>query len=229
MIRQLFELGVRYITLTHNANNAFATCHMTKAEDIGLTELGVAGVKEMNRLGMLVDLSHVSVKTMDDTLDTTRSPVIFSHSGARGLSEHSRNVPDRVLERVKQNRGIVMVPFVRRFIKADNPDIVAVDHVADHIFHVAKVCGWDHVGVGADFDGVKDLPIGMDDVSCYPDLIETVLSRGATDEQVRKLMGENILRVWREVELVAESLAKQGEKPWETNAPGRTWAWPEHL
>lgn len=223
-IRMLYELGTRYITVTHNCNNAFATCATwvtNGGKDRGLTEFGVDGIKEMNRLGMLVDLSHVSVKTMEDTLKVTRSPVIFSHSAARALSDHARNVPDHVLKEVAVNRGIVMVPFVTQFLNVKDPASVNADTVVDHIFHIADIAGWDHVGIGSDFDGYAQLPIGMKDTSCYPHLIETVLKRGATDEQVKKLLGENILRVWGEVEQISAKLIAGGEQPYEAVAPGR--------
>jgi len=225
-IRMLYELGVRYITITHNCNNAFATCatHVTRGGvDGGLTALGIAGIKEMNRLGMLVDLSHVSVKTMEDTLRTTQSPIIFSHSAARALSDHARNVPDHVLKQIPQNRGVVMVPFVTLFLDVQDPDGVTVETVVDHIYHIATIAGWDHVGIGSDFDGYAPLPIGMKDTSCYPHLIEAVLARGATDEQVKKLMGGNILRVWQENEEISKQLIAAGVKPSEATAPGRNF------
>jgi membrane dipeptidase len=225
VIRMLFELGVRYITITHNENNAFATCatHVTRGgKDLGLTELGVAGIREMNRIGMMVDLSHVSVKTMEDTLDCARAPVIFSHSGARGVSDHPRNVPDHILQRVRENRGVVMVPFVKLFLKVTDPHAATVEDIVDHIYHIADLAGWDHVGIGADYDGTSPLPDGslnlpqdMTDVSGYPLLISAVCARGATDDQIKKLMGGNILRVWTEVETRSVELQKSGELPCE--------------
>lgn len=224
-MRTFFALGVRYITLTHNENNVFACCALSVTEggsDFGLTPIGEAAVAEMNRLGMLVDLSHVSVKTMEDALRVARAPVIFSHSNALALSAHQRNVPDHVLDGVKTNGGVVMVNFVRRFLKAHDPSSVDADTVVDHIYHIAERIGWEHVGIGGDYDGCHgDLPDGMKDTSCYPHLIEAVLARGATDEQVRKLLGENILRVWQDAIDVSEELKRKGEKPREDVAPGR--------
>lgn len=224
-IRMLYELGVRYITITHNVNNAFATCAFSVTNggtDGGLTQLGRAGIMEMNRLGMLVDLSHVSVKTMEDTLQVTRSPVVFTHSAARALSEHGRNVPDHILDQIPANGGFVMIPFVSRFLNARDPASVNAGTVIDHIYYVAERAGWDHVGIGSDYDGCKgDLPIDMKDTSCYPTLIEAVLRRGATDEQVKKLMGMNILRVWQENVDISQELKQAGEKPREDYAPGR--------
>ena len=225
VIRMLYELGVRYITITHNENNAFATCatHVTRGgKDLGLTKLGVAGIREMNRIGMMVDLSHVSVKTMEDTLDCARAPVIFSHSGARGVSDHPRNVPDHILHRVRDNRGIVMVPFVKLFLKVTDPYSATVEDIVDHIYHIANLAGWDHVGIGADYDGTSplpdrslNLPRGMTDVSSYPVLIAAVCARGATDDQIKKLMGGNILRVWTEIEMKSLMLQKAEEQPCE--------------
>lgn len=224
-IRMLFELGVRYITITHNVDNVFACCAYAVTDgskDFGLTDIGRVAIFEMNRLGMLVDLSHVSTKTMEDVLKVTRAPIIFSHSNARALCEHGRNVPDHVLDMVKSNGGVVMVNFVRGFLNVEDPDSVNADTVVDHIYHIAERIGWDHVGIGSDYDGCDgDLPEGMKNVSCYPHLIETVLRRGATDEQVKKLMGENVLRVWQEAIDVSDKLKAAGEKPREEVAPGR--------
>ncbi|WEW54582.1 metallopeptidase [Emydomyces testavorans] len=229
-LRRVFELGVRYITLTHNCDNAFATAQSTVAAgnpDPGLTKpFGLEFIKEMNRLGMLVDLSHVSPNTMRDTLAVTKAPVIFSHSSAYAISKHLRNVPDDVLQGVTKNGGVVMVNFVPAFIKVENPNSTTIDDVVNHIFHIAKVAGWDHVGIGGDFDGTPRLPMGLEDVSKYPDLIAHVLKRGATTEQVKKLVGENILRVWAEVERKAKSLQASGEKPNEAYWEGRNWTRP---
>lgn len=226
-IRMLFELGVRYITVTHNINNAFATCALSVtngAPDHGLTALGRAAIHEMNRLGMLVDLSHVSVKTMEDTLRVTRSPVVFTHSGARGLSDHGRNVPDHVLDQIPSNRGVVMVPFVKRFLNIRDPESTSAETVVDHIYYIAKRIGWDHVGIGGDLDGTTDIPADLQSASCYPLVMQAVLARGATDEQAQKLMGGNILRVWQENIEISQKLAQAGEKPREEYAPGRDFS-----
>lgn len=151
VIRQLFNLGVRYITLTHNCNNAFATAASTVTAtgiDGGLTEFGVAAIEEMNRLGMMVDLSHTSHRTMRDVLAITRSPVMFSHIACYELAKSYRNAPDDVLARVKDNGGVVMVFFVKRFLNAVEPDKADIHTAVDHIFHVAKIAGWEHVGIG---------------------------------------------------------------------------------
>ncbi|KAK4940306.1 hypothetical protein LTR10_019522 [Elasticomyces elasticus] len=200
LIRQLFDAGVRYITVTHNCDNAFATAASTVTQtgrDGGLSEFGAAAVVEMNRLGMMIDLSHTSHKSMRQVLDITRSPVIFSHSACYALSANYRNAPD------------------------DNPDAADVETAVDHIMHVVAVAGWDHVGIGADFDGAVDLASGISSVADYPKLIEAVMRRGATDEQVRMLVGENILRVWRENEVNAHVFRK--ELPVEDVWEGRRW------
>lgn len=157
---------MRYITVTHNCDNAFATAQSTVAEgkpDVGLMKpFGIEFIKEMNRLGMLVDLSHVSANTMRDTLRVTKAPVIFSHSSAYGVSAHLRNVPDDVLKTVAKNGGVVMVTFVPSFIKTSAPETATLEDVVDHIFHIAKVAGWDHVGIGGDYDGIASLPKGLE-------------------------------------------------------------------
>lgn len=224
VIRMLFDLGVRYITLTHNCNNPFATSATHVAAggfDDGLTEVGEAAVLEMNRLGMMVDLSHVSVKTMEDALAVSRSPVLFSHSAARALSNHSRNVPDHILHQLRTNGGIVMITFVAPFLNAQYPQDATVETVVDHIYHVANEAGWKHVGIGSDFDGIADWPPGLNDTSCYPNLVRSLLRRGASDEQVKLVMGQNILRVWRENEQRSASLRSQALLPREDTVPGR--------
>ncbi|KAI0381315.1 membrane dipeptidase-domain-containing protein [Hypomontagnella monticulosa] len=225
-IRQMYNLGARYITLTHNCDNAFGTSASTVAAggpDGGLSKLGYEAIKEMNRLGMMVDLSHVSHQTMRDVLSVARAPVIFSHSGAYSVTPHLRNVPDDVLRTVKRNGGIVMAVFVNRFLKMRDPDQATIHDVVDHIMHIAEVCGWDCVGVGSDFSGTPYVPIGLEDVSKFPDLVQLLMERGATDEQVRLFAGENILRVWSNIEKRAREIQATGEKPVEEEYEGRVW------
>lgn len=228
VIRQFWDLGVRYITLTHNCDNPFATAASTVTEtgkDGGLTEFGIAGIHEMNRLGMMIDLSHVSHKTMRQVLDNTQSPVIFSHSGCYSLSRTYRNAPDDVLLRLKHNGGVIMIYFVGEFLDVDNPQRANVETAVDHIYHVVKITdSWDHVGIGSDFDGTVSLARGLNSVANYPSLIQAVLRRGATDEQVRKLVGENVLRVWKQNEINARHRQRRGEKPWEDVWEGRRWS-----
>ena len=197
VLRQLFNLGVRYITITHNCDNPYATAASTVTAggvDEGLTKFGAAGIREMNRLGMMVDLAHTSHNTMRQVLDITASPVIFSHSTCYALAANYRNAPDDVIARLKENGGVLMVMFVKRFLNAVDPDAADIETVVDHIMHVVEVAGWDHVGIGGDFDGTVTLANGIDSVADYPKLIEAVMKRGATDEQVRKLVGENLIR-----------------------------------
>ncbi|KAJ5429509.1 Peptidase M19 renal dipeptidase [Penicillium cf. griseofulvum] len=226
VIRQMYELGVRYITLTHNCDNAFATAATTVTEtgkDNGLSDFGRAAIHEMNRLGMMIDLSHTSHRTMRDAIAVARAPVIFSHSACYALAKSLRNTPDDVLRMLQQNGGVIMIFFANKFIRPDNPVKASLEDVVDHIFHAASLAGWDHVGIGSDFDGTPTVADGIEDVSAYPKLIEAVMRRGATDEQVRKLVGLNILRVWEQNEIVSGEI--QGEidsRPVESYWEGRT-------
>ncbi len=208
------------MTLTHGCNNDWADSATDDPLHHGLTEFGREVVREMNRLGMLVDLSHTSPETMNDALDVAEAPVIFSHSSARALTDHVRNVPDQVLRRLPDNGGVVMVTFVPSFDseevrtwegpEADAPRASIAD-VADHVEHIRDVAGIDHVGIGADFDGITSTPVGLEDVSTYPALFLELAHRGWSEADLRKLAGENILRVLREAEGVARRL--QRERP----------------
>ncbi len=243
VLRQLYALGARYMTLTHNLGTDWADACSAAPVHQGLSPFGIEVVGEMNRLGMLVDLSHVSVATMHDALDTSAAPVIFSHSAAYALTDHLRNVPDDVLRRLPANGGLIMVTFVPRFVSAE---VMAYDaeeeaekarhgirfpgqtqtlqahleawraahpapratlqQVADHIDHVVRVAGVAHVGLGSDFDGIPQAPIGLEDVSRFPDLLAELLRRGYTDKDVGKIAGGNALRVLRRAEGVAREL-----------------------
>lgn len=165
-LRLFYESGVRYMTLTHNCDNAFGTSWISvdlkTGKDAGLTNFGKDLVREMNRLGMMVDLSHVSPNTMRDALSITKAPVIFSHSGAYSVNKHLRNVPDDVLQAVKQNGGIVMIPAVSFFMNWEHPEEATVDDVIEHILWVVKMAGWNHVGVGSDFDGATYTVKGLE-------------------------------------------------------------------
>ncbi|KAJ5740677.1 hypothetical protein N7493_000549 [Penicillium malachiteum] len=226
VIRQLWDLGVRYITITHNSDNAFATAAATVTAsetgfDPGLTSFGAQAILEMNRLGMLVDLSHASHETMRQVMDIARSPVIFSHSTCYALAKNFRNAPDDIIRSLKSNGGVLMVMFVKRFLNATDPDAANIETVVDHIMHVVELAGWDHVGIGGDFDGTMTLANGINSVADYPKLIEAVMRRGATDEQVKKLIGENILRAWRQNGRNAETFSE--EWPVEAVWEGRSW------
>jgi membrane dipeptidase len=245
-LRAYYALGVRYMTLTHNVTLDWADAALDSAKHGGLTPFGKEVVREMNRLGMLVDLAHVSPGTMSDALDATRAPVIFSHSGARAIVDHPRNVPDSILARLKQNGGVVMVPVVpevvsravkawqeqadsalagmrsqgdsarrqaRRAWMAEHPRPHAtVKDVADVIEHVRDVAGVDHVGIGADYDGITSTPDGLPDVSSYPVIFAELIRRGWSDADLRKLAGQNVLRAFHQAEAVAKKL-QQSEKP----------------
>lgn len=221
-LRMMFALGARYMTLTHSGNLAWADASPGPAVLGGLSKFGEEVVREMNRLGMLVDLSHVSPDTMEDALRVSEAPVIFSHSSARALCNVHRNVPDQVLRQVAKNGGVVMVTFVPGFISQAVADYEArpaaerqgpapratLAQVADHIDHIRKVAGIDHVGIGGDFDGISTVIQGLEDVSTYPALTAELLRRGYSDADVRKILGENVLRVMRAAEKTAAGLQR---------------------
>ncbi len=212
LLRMYYDLGVRYMTLTHNVTLDWADAALddTKPSRHGLTEFGRDVVREMNRLGMVVDLSHVAPSTMSAALDVAVAPVMFSHSSARALMDTPRDVPDSILARLPKNGGVVMVTFVSGFlkeIKAPAPNATPHD-VADHIEHVRQIAGIDHVGLGSDYDGTSELPDGMKDVSGFPLVFAELIRRGWTDTDLRKLAGGNILRVLRDVERTRDRLAK---------------------
>ena len=240
-LRMFYALGVRYMTLTHNVTLDWADAALGQQKHNGLTKFGREVVREMNRLGMMVDLSHVSPKVMSDALDTSEAPVIFSHSSAKALTNHPRNVPDEILSRMPKNGGVVMVTFVPAFVSQACADweggldplqkgvrsasereeirkkyiaqhgaepVATLPQVADHIEHVRKVAGADHVGMAADFAGEGPFVKGLEDVSKYPDLFAELIRRGWSDDDLRKLAGENMIRTFREVGVVAARLQK---------------------
>jgi len=241
----MYDAGARYMTLTHTVNNAWADSATDAPVHHGLTPFGIEVVREMNRLGMLVDLSHVSPETMQAALAVTEAPVIFSHSSARALVDHPRNVPDDILRSVAANGGVVMVNFAPGYVSgarnhwdADQaaertrfnsppyiglyigqPErakaalaaweqthprpVTTLVQVADHIDHIKQVAGVDHVGLGSDFDGIEDAPVGLEGVDRYPALLEELMRRGWTDSDIAKLAGENLLRVMAAAEKIA--------------------------
>jgi membrane dipeptidase len=246
-LRAYSALGVRYMTLTHSATLDWADASGDEHRHGGLTPFGEEVVREMNRLGMLVDLSHVSPETMDDALRVSEAPVIFSHSSARAVCDHHRNVPDEILRRLPENGGVVMITFVASFIspeyaaasrplwrefeerskdltdpaerqalwheiKARMPDIqVTLGEVVDHIEHVRRTAGVEHIGLGGDYDGNDAWPEGLEDVSGYPRLFAELIRRGWSDADLARLSSGNILRVMRGAEEASATL--QRERP----------------
>ena len=215
VLRDMYRLGARYMTLTHNVNLPWADAAAETPVVHGLTKQGEDIVREMNRLGMLVDLSHVSPEVMQAALNVSTAPVIFSHSNAKAVSNVGRNVPDEILRQLPKNGGVVMVTFVPSFssqvvadygkkdaeYKKANPEPRAtVQDVANHIDHIKKVAGIDHIGLGGDFDGIESVVQGLEDTSKYPNLIVELLKRGYTDDDIRKITNGNIIRAFRQAE-----------------------------
>lgn len=251
-LRNFYRLGIRYMTLTHNVSHDWADAHRGEAKNNGLSEFGKEVVREMNRLGMLVDISHVSVKVMNDVLDVTSAPIIASHSSARGVHDHTRNVPDDVLKRVAQNGGVMMINFYPSFLDkrtneeenaraarlrpqiealrkqyendplgfneaerrllAQNPIYIAdYKRIVDHIDHMKRVAGIDIVGVGSDYDGVPFLPAGMNGAEDLALMTYEMLRRGYTEQEIRKVLGENFLRAFARAEQIAGNRQISGQ------------------
>ncbi|MEO6580178.1 MAG: dipeptidase [Sphingomicrobium sp.] len=242
-LRQFYRLGARYMTLTHNQTTEWADSATDDPKFHGLAPFGLKVIAEMNRVGMLVDLSHVSPDVMRQAIAASRAPVIFSHSSARGVNDHPRNVPDDVLRLLPANGGVVMVNWVPTFISSarltyeslksaeearlktiirnDSKAVeagvtswvaahpappVTVKDVADHIDHVARIAGYDHVGMGADLDGIPATPTGLEGVETYPIVFAELIHRGWSDANLAKLAGGNLLRALRRAETVSASM-----------------------
>jgi membrane dipeptidase len=242
-LRMFHRLGARYMTLTHSANLAWVDSATDTPVLGGLSRFGEEVVREMNWLGMLVDLSHVSPDTMDDAMRVSEAPVVFSHSSARAVADVPRNVPDKILKQLPEDGGVVMVTFVPRFLsqkivdwdtaqtaelnrlkqlfpnddaavkdgqaawlKANPAPRATIADAANHIDHIRRVAGIDHIGIGGDFDGISSVPVGLEDVSTYPALTAELLRRGYTDADIRKINGLNVLRVMREAERISKKL-----------------------
>jgi membrane dipeptidase len=248
VLRQMYAAGARYMTLTHTSNTSWADSATDSPAHGGLTPFGIEVVHEMNRLGMLVDLSHVSPETMRAALAASRAPVIFSHSSARALVDHPRNVPDDVLRALAVNGGVVMANFAPIYVSdarnrwqsdrsaeqtrfnsppyaglyIGQPDrakaalaewdaqhprpVTTLAQVADHIEYLRKVAGADHIGIGSDFDGIPDAPVGLEGVDRYPALLAELMRRGWSDADIAKLAGENLLRAMAAAELISGKL-----------------------
>lgn len=217
VLRMLYDLGARYLTITHSCDTPWAKCS-NSTNDGGLTPFGESVIKEMNRLGMIVDLSHTSVNTAKAALNITKAPVIFSHSGAFSICNSSRNVPDDVLRLLKSNGGVVMVNFYAYLVSCNAS--ATLGDVIKHIKHIRKVAGISHVGLGAGYDGINNTPSGLEDVSRYPYLLAELLSDPDwTENDVSQLAGQNILRVLQQVEVVRDEFKKEAVLPAEDVAP----------
>jgi len=248
VLRQMYDAGARYMTLTHSTNTAWADSATDAPAHHGLTPFGLEVVREMNRIGMLVDLSHVSPDTMRSALAASQAPVIYSHSSARSLVDHPRNVADDILRLLAANGGVIMVNFAPAYVSearnhwqadraaevtrfnsppfaglfigqperakaalaawdAQHPrPVTTLSQVADHVEHIREVAGIEHVGLGSDFDGIPDAPVGLEGVDRYPQLLEELMRRGWSDADIAKLAGENLLRVLSAAEKVGSKL-----------------------
>ncbi|KAF2106361.1 renal dipeptidase family [Lophiotrema nucula] len=210
ILRMYHRLGVRYATLTHTCHNAYADSEGPHTPlHQGLSPAGIELIAEMNRIGIMVDLSHTSFDTQRDALAHSKAPVIYSHSNAFSVCAHTRNVPDNILLQLRQNGGIVMVTFYPEYTNCQNKNDASLSDIADHIEYIGNFIGYRHVGIGSDFDGMPQGPSGMEDVSKYPDLLEELTRRGVSTAELDMVAHRNILRVLGEVERVATGMRKQ--------------------
>jgi membrane dipeptidase len=205
ILRLYHQLGVRYATLTHTCHNRYADSEEPSHPlHHGLSPEGEDIVREMNRLGMMIDLSHTSEDTMRTALNVSTAPLIFSHSNAFAICNHTRNVPDDILLQLRDNDGVVMVTFYPDFVRCDEPRKATLVDVADHILYIGQLIGYRHVGIGSDFDGMQRAPIGLEDVSRYPALIKHLRRRGVADRDLAGIVGGNVLRVLEAAEREAQ-------------------------
>jgi membrane dipeptidase len=255
-LRAYYDLGVRYMTLTHNVTLDWAdSCNDVRRHG-GLTDFGREVVREMNRLGMLVDLAHTSPEVMGHALDVSAAPLISSHSSCRALTDVTRNFPDAILRRLPKNGGVIMITFVGPFVSQAAADARAravaeikptmkgvtdpverhrlerahlkrrgipkatIGDVADHAEHARRLAGVDHIGLGGDYDGNEEWPVGMEDVSSYPLLFAELIRRGWSDKDLVKLSRGNIIRVMREAEAVAARLQRSSRSRASRSRPG---------
>jgi len=203
VLRIYRRLGVRIMTLTWNNSNDWADSAVNPKLEGGLTDFGKEIVREMNRIGMIVDISHVSDKTFWDALEISDDPIIASHSSARALCDHPRNMSDEMIKALAQKGGVVFVNFYPRYlmkhIEGADPPRVTVERIVEHIQYMVDLVGADYVGLGSDFDGLPNLPEGIEDCTKMPKITELLFERGFSEEEIRKILGENFLRIFREV------------------------------
>ncbi|KAJ3344637.1 dipeptidase 1 (renal) [Entophlyctis luteolus] len=216
-LRLYYELGVRYMTLTHSCHSAWADSCEGNPLHNGLTADGFRFIREMNRLGMMVDISHVSPATMRQAILHSQAPVLFSHSAALAKTPVPRNVPDDILQMLQKHDGVVMVAFVDDFVRINGSTTVTVKDLADHISHIREVCGAAHIGVGADFDGARGF--ALKDVSKYPELIAELVERNFSTHELVGITGGNLLRVMERTEAVARAMQAAGEREEERGVP----------
>ncbi|QGI65294.1 hypothetical protein CEK26_009245 [Fusarium fujikuroi] len=206
VLRLFHKLGVRYITLCHDDDNRYADSSNGKSTNGGLSSYGLDMIREMNRIGMIVDLSHTTTETQKQVLSVSEAPVIFSHSSCNSLLPSPRNVTDEILDLLKTNNGLIMICFLPDLVSANGVQGAMIDQVIDHIIYAGRRIGFEHVGIGSDFDGMLEGPKDLDDVSKYPKLVEKLFERGLSEDVVAQTLGGNVIRVLGEVEAVSREL-----------------------
>ncbi|KAJ5904228.1 hypothetical protein N7504_006611 [Penicillium tannophilum] len=221
VLRLYHKLGVRYVTFAHNKNNLYAdsATAISPAHD-GLSAEGKLMVREMNRIGMIIDLSHTSEAVMHQVLDISGAPVIFSHSSTASIVPHPRNVPNAVLKKLQVNRGVIMITFIPSLAHVDAAR-ANMDHVIDHIMHAGELIGYDHIGLGSDYDGMFSAVEGIEDVARYPHLVARMLERGIDRSDVEKVIGLNLIRVLRDVEI--QSISSKSQSPFMQDEVKQLW------